>query len=86
MRTEKAYVNKLNLVLVQASNCAVLNAYDAMLMPNGSVLTDPQASLASRLAIVHSRDRCFVEDQPLPLRKQHDHPQAVIRRDLRLLG
>jgi hypothetical protein len=42
--------------------------------------------MAQGLAIVHPRNRRLVTYIPLALRKQHGHPQALVRGDFRFLG
>lgn len=81
MRREKTYLNKLNLALVQVwlSQLSLLVASS-----NGSV--DPQTGVATQLADLHHGASGIVQDEPVALREQHGHPQAIVRGDLRLLS
>jgi hypothetical protein len=81
MRREKAYVNKLNLVLVQVRSDQEWGGRCDHTHADMDLVADPQTSMAARLASVHPRNRRVLENQHLALREQHDDPEAPVRRD-----
>jgi len=78
-RKEKTYINKLNLALVQVRPHYV-PARSGMLTIVAHI--DPQARMATQLAYLHHRTRRIIQDEPVSVREQHGHLEALVGRNL----